>query len=444
MEGEISPDPKDPQRVLVWLLNGKNPLSFERKKILETIPKTTPLDEYLVKRAQASSEPVAQFELGEWCEKNKLSDLAFAHYEAALSRDKEFEPAHRKLGHVFHDGHWLSRDELRSLQGLIKYKGRWITPEEKSQFESNAKLVGTQNSMLRRFRILRQSLIEGTDDHRREAEMQLMQIREPEAITPLTRVFGNDAPEGRKLLIQILGNIPGPEGAAALVSRLLLEVDPDVRHSALEQLKQREARLIEPRLTRALQSSNIAIVNRAAWAIGHLGLVSAVPKLIPALISTEEETVWTNQDGTVLNPTLASVGGGGIARGPSYYGPTGSLLAFNGNYAAYLTPPAVAPGAIAFGAYTAPFYGYAGNGYPLGTSTPYVGGPMDGGGSSSSSPNRGPIMRIVVVPYENLEVHDALISLTGKEFGYDIPAWKNWLKNEFNLNPTPTRRVPQP
>jgi hypothetical protein len=443
--GKVSPDPNDPGRVQIWLMNSKNPLNFEKSQILRTIPKPSPLDDYLIKKDRASNDARGQFDLGLWCERNKLPGLAQAHYEAALSRDRDFEPARQKLGHVLLDGRWLTRDELRGVQGLVKYKGKWITPEEKSQLEGSVKTAGEQTSLSRRIRLLRQALIEGADDRRREAESQLMQIREPVAVGPLVRVFGDDAPERRKLLIHVLGEIPGPEAAAALVARLLIESDPDVRHTALDQLKRRRERVVESRLVRALQSSNVPTVNRAAWAIGHLGLVSAVPRLIPALVSGEERSVWTNPNGRFLNPNAASYGGGSGSFYP-YGPPPGALLAANINAYAILTPPAVGPGAVAYGAYVAPFVGDS-MAFSSSTPTSFVGlgaPPGFAPGAPAQASNSGPVLQTVVVPIENLEVHDALVALTGRDFEYDVGAWSSWLKREFKPNPVPARQVPQP
>lgn len=442
VQGKVSPDLNDPDRVQIWLMNSKNPLNFQKSQILRTIPKPSPLDDYLIKKDRASNDARGQFDLGLWCERNKLPGLAQAHYENALSRDREFEPAHQKLGHVLLDGRWLTRDEMRGVQGLVKYKGKWITPEEKSQLEGSVKTAGEQTSLSRRIRLLRHALIEGDDDRRREAESQLMRIREPVAVGPLVRVFGNDAPERRKLMIQVLGEIPGPEAASALVAGLQVETDPDVRHTALNQLKRRRERVVESRLVRALQSSNVATVNRAAWAIGHLGLVSAVPKLIPALVSREERSVWTNPNGSLLNSNAASFGGGS---GPFYpYGPPpGALLAANLSAYAVLTPPAVGPGAVAYGAYVVPFVG---TGMAFGSSTPtsFVGLGAPPGFAPAQASNSGPVLQTVVVPIENLEVHDALVALTGRDFEYDVDAWSNWLRREFKPNPLPARQVPQP
>ena len=46
VEGKVVPDPKDKDRVQVWLLKGRKPLSFRKGQILEVISKASALDEY--------------------------------------------------------------------------------------------------------------------------------------------------------------------------------------------------------------------------------------------------------------------------------------------------------------------------------------------------------------------------------------------------------------
>ena len=78
------PDPQNKDRVQVWLLQGRKPLSFQKTQIVEVTPKASPLDDYFEKVKKAPQTAQAQFDLGTWCEQNKLTDLAKLHYEAAL------------------------------------------------------------------------------------------------------------------------------------------------------------------------------------------------------------------------------------------------------------------------------------------------------------------------------------------------------------------------
>jgi hypothetical protein len=420
LQGKVISDPKKPDSVQVLLLKGRNPLTFQKKQILQVIPKSSPLDEYVLKRGQVGPNAQAEYDLGVWCEQSKLADLARLHFETALTRDKDFAPAHKKLGHTQRGDRWLTADELRQVQGLVKYRGQWITEEEKAKRDESAQASAAQSSWLRRIKTLRQSLANTGSSQSREAEAQLMRIREPEAVEPLMKVLGHDEPTMRVLLAHVLGAIPGKESARALVNMILAEFQSDVRSTVMEELKQREDPGIVPQLLKALRSEDVRVINRAAWALGNMGAINAVPALIGALVTTDEQIVLVG-------------GNEGQASGPSpAIGPPPALMAMNQNWLGYLTGPVMAPGAVAFGAYSVPFISPA----------QVLGGPMLGGGGGTSG--RGPTPRAVTFTYQNTEVLAALTQLTGQDFGYDTSAWRRWMKLSFNPHPKPARQVPQP
>jgi len=404
VEGKVVPDPQDKDRVQVWLLQGRKPLTLQKTRIIEVIPKASPLDEYIVKQKKTAETTQARYDLGIWCEQNKLTDLARIHYEEALAIDKSFEPAHRKLGHVYHDGYWLTRDELSARQGLVKYKGRWISAEQKAKRDVEDKAIAEQTAWVRRIKILRQAIVNGPTDRKREAEGQLMAIREPEAVAPLLRALGDDEPELRILLAQVLSVIPAREASLGLVQQILAEPLASVRSVVFDKLKDRDDPSVVPRLVKALNSSDITVINRAAWTLGNLGAVEVVPKLIPVLVTTEQQIVMVQP----ANPGLG---------GPP------APLAMNNNNAVVLTPPAVSQGVVAYGAMGAP------TGLVLGN----VGAQI-----------RQPEPRALTFSYQNVEVLAALQKMTGQDFGYDMQSWRDWVSSQYNPNPRPARRVPQP
>ncbi len=420
IQGKVITDPAKPDTVQVLLLKGKNPLTFQRKQILKVTPKVSPLDQYLVKKQQLSATAPAEYELGLWCEQHGLTDLARAHYEAAVAQDRMFEPAHKKLGHVQHGSQWFSPDELRQMQGLVKYKGRWVTEEARAKGEESAQVSATQATWVRRIKMLRQAMVAGADDRRREAEAEMMQIHEVEAVYPLVRVLGGDTMAMRTILAHVLAAIPGKESNRALVDMLLAEPEDEVRHVVLDKIREHQQPGTVPQLVKALRSENVRVVNRAGWALGQLGAMAAVPALVAALLTTEERIEYAPSDSAGQAVSGANVG------------PSPALMAMNPNWLAYLTPPVVAPGVVAYGGYTTPFY------Y---NQEQITGGLM---GSLAPATGRGPVPRVLTYTYQNVEVLNALVKLTGQDFGYDGAAWRRWIKKSFNPNPNPVRQIPQP
>jgi PBS lyase HEAT-like repeat len=414
--GKVLPDPDNKDKVQVWLLQGRKPLSFLKSQIVEITPKASALDTYFEKLKKVSATAQSHYDLGLWCEQNKLSDLAKLHYEAALISDKAFELAHRKLGHVFHDGYWLTRDDLNAVQGLVKYKGRWISTEERAKKQAEEELTANQNSWVRRIKILRQSIVNGPEDRRREAETQLMAIRDAEAVGPLLRVLGNDDPELRILLAHVLSKIPGKEATAGLVKQILAEPTDQVRPVIFDKLKSRDDPAVVTQLVRALGSSDVQVINRAAWTLGNLEAAEVVPRLIPALLSFEQRVVVPPVEGSTV-----------LVSGMSGYVPL-APVAYSQNNVAFMTPPAVSAGAVAYGVTSAPLYGQSA----------VMGGPAGG------LTIRPPEPRVVTYTYRNVEVLAALQKLTGRDFGYEIDDWKQWIAHDYNPAPKPARRVLEP
>lgn len=421
VEGKVVPDPLHQDRVSVWLLQGRNPLSLEKKKILEVIAKPGPLDDYVSKRENVGQTAKSQYDLGVWCDQNKLTDLARVHYEAALSLDKSFEPAHKKLGHILHRGYWLTRDELSAVQGLVKYKGRWVSADEKSKREQEDQLTAAQTNRVRQIKLLRDALVRGKPDRQREAEAQLMAIRDPEAVKPLVRVLGKDEALQRILLAHILEMIPGPVATSALINHLMAENQAEVRAAIFDKVQKRDDPAIVRLLIRALSSSDIRVINRAAWALGQLQAQEAVPSLIGALVTTEQRIV-------IVTPSAAAAQQGPIA---AIMGPDGPLtpVAVNRSSMAVMTPAVVAPGVVARGFYSAPWYDWP---------------PGFGIGAVGQQINNNPDAQVATFQYQNAEVLTALEKLTLQDFGYDVASWRAWVSRSFNPERKATRRVPQP
>jgi hypothetical protein len=429
-----------PGQVLVQTEALATPIKYRKEQVVEVIPEPSPLKDYLDLRDQAAADAQSQYDLGLWCEQHKLPPFAELHYRRAIELDKEFAPAHKKLGHVLYADRWITGDELREAQGLVKFRGKWISKEEKAKADGEVASAAEKAAWGRRLKVLRNALINGSPERQQEAEEQLTAIRDPTAVRPLVGTFGEDPEVLRKLLSRILGGIPGDEAASALVARILAETDQGVRESTMDELTRREEPTVIPQLVRALRSRDPAVINRAAWALASLSAVAAVPKLVQALVLVDQKVVWASQEnsggGGNIGVGFTSIGNspvgspGGMAHpGGGFNSPSSGLGGVGFGYTVpygVLNSVAVAPGVVAFGG--GPGYLTTGGGLSMGESTP----------------SRGLQPGILTSTFRNVEVLNALQKLTGQNFGYDPDAWRRWVSTSFRPDPTPARRVPQP
>lgn len=407
IRGVILPDATRSDRIQIQTESGVHPLSVSRWQVLEVIAEADPLDDYFAKRDSMPRTADAQHELGLWCEEHKLRGLAETHFRHAVEIDPNHEASHLKLGHVKHEGAWMTYDELREAQGLVSYRGRWIAKEEYEREIAQESRAAEDASRVRQLIPLRQSLKSANAQAVEASESALRRFLDPANVRALVEVFGQDDVEGRLRLARMLGEIPGPESRQALVEQLLREPDATVHAAFVEELARRKEPEATQDLLRALRDRDRARLSRAARALGMLGVSESLPSLIAVLVKVDRKPVFVR---TRSAPPLIGSQAGSMSAG-SYGGPV------------------LAPG----------FSGLSG---ATGRSATTEGASLWLGGGG---PARKPAVRMLTRIDRNAEVHEALVTLSGRDFGYETNAWRQWLKqNPTTTSGPPTRRIPQP
>jgi hypothetical protein len=435
IEGVVIPDPAKPDLVPVLMPSSTKLLMLPREKVerVERVPSA--LDDYVVKRKTVAQTAQAHYELGVWCEGQKLSGPAEMEFRAAVELDPHFGAAQQKLGKIFYQDRWLTQEEIRSIQGLVQYKGQWMTAQRKAELEAADIVQAGGASWTRRLTALRQKLLGNNEAARVEAEEALGRIKEQAAVKPLIRVFGNDPAEIRLLTAGVIGGIEGPDASKALIEMILTEPDREVRQRVMDILIRRKDGDLAPRFSAELKSKDPNRHGRAAWALAALNEQRAVPNLIPLLIHSQRKVVMIPQTGGNIGASF----GGGIAPGGVMGGGGGGMFSGITGGWPVLTGPVVGPGVVAFGATSVPFV-Y--DGVAMGGGGVAV--PGAGGAGVASGPSNMPRYRLLYRNDPNVEVHDALVKLTGIDLGYDIAAWQKWLQTEFKPADRATKRVGAP
>lgn len=116
----------------------------DRKALLET---------YMAKAKEIAKDDVAgHYQLAVWCRSNGLEKEATRHLNRVIALDPKHTEARQLLGHVFHDGKWMTKEERakaeekalaaeRAAKGLVKYKDEWVPKEDLEKLKAGFEKV---------------------------------------------------------------------------------------------------------------------------------------------------------------------------------------------------------------------------------------------------------------------------------------------------------------
>ena len=258
-----------------------------------------------------------------------------------------------------------SQQTLMTARGFVRYRGAWRTSQEIELIERSERATVSQKQWGPRLEKLRRRL----DDPATSATAaeELREIVDPAAVSSLGGAVAREpVPQVRAFLLEALARIGTPDAIAIIVQVAIDHTDPDTRLTAVERLQAIGPRIAEPALVAALGGPDNARLNRAAEALGALGLVGAAAPLVDAL---ETEHVVIASDGRQAGQTSVAFGNAG------------------------------------------------GDGLSLG------GGPKKG-----------------KVRLRNEAALAALVQITGQDFQWNLPAWRQWLASRELAAPVDLRR----
>lgn len=340
---------------------------------------------YELKRRITPAEVDALWELAEWCRAEGLADQRAESLERILDLDADHERAHYGLGHRHRDGKWVDYDAYMQAKGYVLHESRYVVAQELAIIEESRKDLAEERNWYPKIRLW-QGWLTGEHTGRREKALeQFGEISDSAAIAALRQFLSDDPnPHVRALYLDVLARLKGSETAEALAVSALMDVDETLRQRALEAIDPEHADMAVRAFIRELKNDSNAIVRRAGVALGRWGTLEDAPHLMDALITTHRYKVTVPGTGAPSYSVMAD----------------GSFP--NASNAGYIPPEvehALRSGQL-----------------PYGAEINYV--PLPGSIQTHT----------VTIRREerNPEVLEALMKLTGRDFGYDLRMWKLW------------------
>lgn len=172
--------------------------------------------------------------------------------------------------------------ERMAKLGLSRYEGAWRTRQEIDLLERANREAAIVREWKARVEKLRGRL-ERPDEAERATE-ELRALSDPAAAEAVAAMVVREPSQRvRGLLVESLGRMRSQDAFATLVAVALDHPDPETRLAATEQLAAIAPEVAASRLVAALGSADNAQVNRAAEALGRLGVASVAPALVASL-----------------------------------------------------------------------------------------------------------------------------------------------------------------
>lgn len=375
------------EEVVVESLSGAEIIvSREQVEFITKRPRNVEEYESLARRVEDTVE--ARWQLAEWCRKNGLAEARKEQLSLILELDPEHKPAHYGLSHRRQGNTWVTPEEADAellAAGYVRYKGRLITTLERDLLETGATRQQEQNEWRPKIRFWL-SWLTGRDAARRaDAVVKFRELRDPDAIPAIADFLLGDANvELRRLAVQTLAQMEGTAAVPALARVALSDPDQSLQTGAFQALTDEQRTAAAPLFQRALRDESNMIVRRAAILLGRCGVRQAIPTLIEALATSHKVR---------------------LPQGPAY------AASFNRD------------GSI----------GGTGSGLPPDVEAAMRAGQLPFGVVIDNSRTPAPPVKWVTarVPLANVEVLDALRTLTQQDFGYDKRAWRLWWQSQL-------------
>lgn len=240
-------------------------------------------------RAKRTAKTVAaQWKLAEWCRSQRLRSQRKDHLRLILEIDTNHKRSRLALGYSKYDGTWMTRDEWNRSRGLVKYKGKYITPEELELIEKSNAELAREKEWYRKVRLWK-NWLSGRYSQRRQnlGVANLRGITDPDAVPALSKNFRDESKKTmRTFYVNLLARMKGIKPVAALVYQSLHDSDYEVRYAALNGISKEQYAVATGYFVGNLKNGLVVIVRRAADGLLRVGDERAIPALINALTTT--------------------------------------------------------------------------------------------------------------------------------------------------------------
>lgn len=288
VSGQILRDESTDEVVVIKTSSGKVKIAADQIDRIVTDKQRT--EQRMAKAKEFPETADDQFQFALWLKQNDYPDEYFQTLSKVVELAPDHAEARKRLNHVLVDGVWQPRDQAMEKQGYVKYRGKFVLPQERDLAEQKLVLQKQQQEQFKRIKMLQGWLKDGKKASR--AETELLQMSDPAAAKPLMAVlYEKGKPNERALVARVLPNIETDESTSYLARLALNDTEAEIREYAVEGLKTRKSPELLAMMMATLRDSDNQKVRNAAVVLGAFADRSAAPALIDALVTRHKKVI---------------------------------------------------------------------------------------------------------------------------------------------------------
>jgi hypothetical protein len=289
-------------------------VTLDKEQVKEIISQTADELEYERLRFSFPDTVDGQWKIAEWCRERGMSKERTTHLERIVEIDSNHKQARGALGYGQVNGRWVRQEDVMKERGYVKYKGKWLLPQDVEIQEQKRKSEIAQKEWFKRLRLVRAQL-DDRGPRAAAALKELQEVSDPDAIPAIIELFKNERSESvQRLYIAALARMNTASAVRVLGEIALESSNEETRLTSLDHLKKIKSPASVSQFVGALKSKDNATINRAGTALGELGDVSAIGPLIGVLMTVHKSKVQQGGANT-LSPSFDSNGGIGFGAG---------------------------------------------------------------------------------------------------------------------------------
>ncbi|MCH2126838.1 MAG: HEAT repeat domain-containing protein [Pirellulaceae bacterium] len=314
LEGELLKDGENRPTAYVVKTFGGAKITLTKQQVSEVVFQSEAERKYEKWLREMPATGKGNWQMAEFCLKNKLHDQRHFHLEQVLRYDPNHEDARRALGFQNIDGQWQKRDDYWKNRGYVRYKGQWRLKQEVKLATLSEEREKKEIEWRRQLKVWRKWVLKQRGKAK-EGERQIAAIRDPHAVPALADLLKeDDVPKPLKLIcIDVLGGLPNSASTTALVDRALNDGDADLREHALDYLAEWKSLAAFNVFVKGLKAKQNLTVNRAAEGLRRLSNAEATLPLIHTLTTKHKRVL--NAGGGNMSVSFGNNGVSGLSAG---------------------------------------------------------------------------------------------------------------------------------